>query len=119
MLALQLFMIDEPAASTSKILDQPTRSEDTLSEQDDEDADDDEAEGTDNEDVEALQDDVASPYSSLKGKEPAKKKSLWTDEADENISVSLQGTKRFRKLRTEAAEDVVSGADYERRLRLQ
>lgn len=111
-------MIDEPAASTSKILDQPTRSDETLSEVDGE-VEEEADEADEDDEDETLQDEVPSSYSSLKGKEPAKKKSLWTDDADENISVSLQGTKRLRKLRTEAAEDVVSGADYERRLRLQ
>lgn len=108
-------MIDEPAASTSKILDQPSRSNETLSE----DEDDEEAASEDDEEAEVAQEDIQSVYTSLKGKEPAKKKSLWTDEADENLSVSLQGTKRLRKLRTDAAEDVVSGAEYERKLRQQ
>lgn len=108
--------MDEPAASTSKILDQPSRSDETSSEHDE---DDSEGAEDDDEDAESLQNDIQSTYTSLKGKEPAKKKSLWTDEADENLSVSLQGTKRLRKLRTEAAEDIVSGAEYERKLRQQ
>lgn len=112
----QLFTLDEPAASTSKILDQPTRSDETSSEQEESEAED---EGDEDDDIRQSEDEEYTAYASLKGKEPAKKKSLWTDEADENITVSLQGTKRLRKLRSEAAEDIVSGAEYERKLRQQ
>lgn len=111
-------MMDEPTASTSKILDQPSHSDETSSEQEDEDEEvDDESRYNDNE--VPHDEDILSTYASLKGKEPAKKKSLWTDEADENLTVSLQGTKRLRKLRSEAVEDVVSGVEYERKLRQQ
>lgn len=49
-----------------------------------------------------------------KGKAP-----LWYDPADEDISVSLQDSSRLRKLRDTAAEDVVSGPEYEKKLRQQ
>jgi U3 small nucleolar RNA-associated protein 18 len=108
-------MVDEPAASTSKILDQPARSDETLSEGEEEGSDTEEEEDDEGEE----EGEQESAYSSLKGKAPAKKVSLWTDEADENLTVSLQGTKRLRKLRTEASEDIVSGSEYERKLRAQ
>lgn len=62
---------------------------------------------------------TASVYTSLKGKEPAKRAPLWTDEADQGVTVSLQGNKRLRKLRDQAAEDVITGSEYEKKLRQQ
>ncbi|GAA6038453.1 hypothetical protein JCM8097_007658 [Rhodosporidiobolus ruineniae] len=47
------------------------------------------------------------------------RRSVWYDPADEELQVSLQGQKRLRKLRDAAAEDVVSGLEYESRLRRQ
>lgn len=47
------------------------------------------------------------------------RQAAWHDPADENLQISLQGQKRLRKLRDSAAEDVVSGLEYESRLRRQ
>ncbi|PGH19048.1 hypothetical protein AJ79_00082 [Helicocarpus griseus UAMH5409] len=43
----------------------------------------------------------------------------WEDSDDERITVSLAGNNRLRKLRLTEADDVVSGAEYIRRLRRQ
>lgn len=47
------------------------------------------------------------------------RQAAWFDPADEELQISLQGEKRLRKLRDAAAEDVVSGLEYESRLRRQ
>ncbi|GAA5965109.1 hypothetical protein JCM3765_004861 [Sporobolomyces pararoseus] len=47
------------------------------------------------------------------------RQAAWYDPADEDLQISLQGQKRLRKLRDAAAEDVVSGLEYENRLRRQ
>ncbi|GAA5906780.1 WD40 repeat domain-containing protein [Sporobolomyces salmoneus] len=47
------------------------------------------------------------------------RQAAWYDPADEELQISLQGQKRLRKLRDAAAEDVVSGLEYENRLRRQ
>ncbi|GAA5935063.1 hypothetical protein JCM3775_004689 [Rhodotorula graminis] len=47
------------------------------------------------------------------------RQAAWHDPADETLQISLQGQKRLRKLRDSAAEDVVSGLEYESRLRRQ
>ncbi|GAA6006200.1 Utp18p [Rhodotorula paludigena] len=49
----------------------------------------------------------------------AVRQAAWHDPADESLQVSLQGQKRLRKLRDAASEDVVSGLEYESRLRRQ
>jgi WD40 repeat protein len=43
----------------------------------------------------------------------------WNDSDDEKLAVSLAGATRLRKLRISEAEDIVSGAEYSRRLRQQ
>lgn len=43
----------------------------------------------------------------------------WEDSDDERISVPLAGSSRLRKLRAVEGEDVVSGREYVKRLRLQ
>lgn len=43
----------------------------------------------------------------------------WNDSDDEKLAVSLAGVTRLRKLRISEAEDIVSGAEYSRRLRQQ
>lgn len=43
----------------------------------------------------------------------------WEDSDDERISVPLAGSSRLRKLRVVEGEDVVSGREYVKRLRLQ
>lgn len=44
---------------------------------------------------------------------------VWEDSDDERLAISLANTTRLRKLRITEAEDVVSGAEYSRRLRQQ
>jgi U3 small nucleolar RNA-associated protein 18 len=43
----------------------------------------------------------------------------WEDSDDERLTVSLASVPRLRKLRETAADDVVSGKEYTRRLRIQ
>jgi U3 small nucleolar RNA-associated protein 18 len=43
----------------------------------------------------------------------------WSDSDDERISVSLAARPQLRKLRRTAAEDVITGKEYSRRLRKQ
>ncbi|QBZ56426.1 hypothetical protein PoMZ_01332 [Pyricularia oryzae] len=43
----------------------------------------------------------------------------WEDSDDEKLSISLAGASRLRKLRLTEGEDIVSGAEYSRRLRQQ
>lgn len=42
----------------------------------------------------------------------------WEDSDDDRLTVSLAGNSRLRKLRLSEAEDVISGGEYSRRLRL-
>ena len=51
----------------------------------------------------------------LRGHEPA----AWEDSDDERLTVSLAGDARLRKLRVSAAEDLVDGREYTKRLRRQ
>src|ERR1700710_1113242 len=44
---------------------------------------------------------------------------VWEDSDDDRLAVSLAGNSRLRKLRISAAEDVISGTEYTRRLRRQ
>lgn len=44
---------------------------------------------------------------------------MWHDSDDEQLTVSLAGNQRLRKLRAAEAEDVISGKEYIRRLRRQ
>lgn len=43
----------------------------------------------------------------------------WADSDDERLTVSLAGVKQLRKLRETEADDIISGAEYTRRLRQQ
>lgn len=43
----------------------------------------------------------------------------WQDSDDENITVSLKSKNRLKKLRTTEEEDIISGDQYEKRLRNQ
>ncbi|KAI0078522.1 WD40 repeat-like protein [Panus rudis PR-1116 ss-1] len=49
----------------------------------------------------------------------SRKPSAWSDPDDANVQVSLAENNRLRKLRDAPDDDVVSGRDYERRLRRQ
>ncbi|GAA6006074.1 hypothetical protein JCM11491_002021 [Sporobolomyces phaffii] len=62
-------------------------------------------------------DETAPAKSALKSRNI--RQAAWYDPADEELQISLQGEKRLRKLRDAAAEDVVSGLEYETRLRRQ
>ncbi|CAJ0763811.1 23887_t:CDS:2, partial [Entrophospora sp. SA101] len=44
-------------------------------------------------------------------------KIVWQDSDDENITVSLKNQSKIRKLRETEEEDLISGAQYEMRLR--
>lgn len=50
---------------------------------------------------------------------PIVTKSKWADSDDENVQVDISAASRMRKLRKTRAEQTVSGADYESRLRAQ
>lgn len=60
-----------------------------------------------------------APTPKPKAKSTNLRQAAWFDPADEQLSVSLKDVSRLRKLRTTADEDVVSGLDYESRLRKQ
>lgn len=44
---------------------------------------------------------------------------LWHDEDDDVVQVSLLKEKRTKKLRIEEDEDIISGSEFNKRLRLQ
>lgn len=44
---------------------------------------------------------------------------LWHDDDDDVVQVSLKDKNRTRKLRREEDEDVISGTEFNKRLRLQ
>ncbi|ODQ68064.1 WD40 repeat-like protein [Nadsonia fulvescens var. elongata DSM 6958] len=46
-------------------------------------------------------------------------KAAWVDSDDENLSISLTGTDRTRKLRMNESDNRISGKDYTKRLRAQ
>lgn len=50
---------------------------------------------------------------------PTTKSSAWADPDDEELRVSIASDKRLRKLRVEESEDVITGNEYENRLRRQ
>lgn len=73
---------------------------------DDEDEDEDEAEGS-------------TSIAALQKRKGSARAPVWNDPADLQLSVSLADTKRLRKLRSDAKEDVISGQEYEMKLRQQ
>ncbi|GAA5969618.1 hypothetical protein JCM11641_008180 [Rhodosporidiobolus odoratus] len=77
------------------------------------------ASDAENSDVEssALVPSSSKPKPTLKSRNL--RQAAWYDPADEDLQISLQGQKRLRKLRDVAADDVVSGLEYESRLRRQ
>ena len=93
-------------------------------------------------DQDALDDDQHSPFGGLPSREPSavsgssvalpkptsalaskpakrKKTSAWVDPDDAQLKVSLASDNRLRKLRVAPDEDVITGKDYELRLRKQ
>ncbi|GAA5859446.1 hypothetical protein JCM8547_006826 [Rhodosporidiobolus lusitaniae] len=107
-----LFFVDvPPTASTSTadpdLLALPPRSDASASsDEDEEDAD-----------FSALVPSSSKPKPTLKSRNL--RAAAWYDPADEELQISLNGQKRLRKLRDAANEDVVSGLEYESRLRRQ
>ncbi|KAF1816713.1 WD40 repeat-like protein [Eremomyces bilateralis CBS 781.70] len=63
-------------------------------------------------DAQAIQHQTSTPY--LDGRQAA-----WEDSDDERITVSLSSVPRLRKLRVTEGEDLVTGKEYVRRLRIQ
>ncbi|CAE6451349.1 unnamed protein product [Rhizoctonia solani] len=50
---------------------------------------------------------------------PSHKTAAWVDPDDNQLDISIASDRRLRKLRDSAAEDTISGRDYETRLRRQ
>ena len=107
----QLFFVDEgPTASTSA-----DGAEDSFISAFPDSDEEDDAEGSDVENRASAQKSKPKP----KVKSTNLRQAAWFDPADEDLSVSLKDVSRLRKLRTAADEDIVSGLDYESRLRKQ
>lgn len=49
----------------------------------------------------------------------SRKKAAWVDPDDNHLDISIASDRRLRKLRNSAAEDTLSGREYEGRLRRQ
>lgn len=60
---------------------------------------------------------AAKLASAMKGQKKTDDEAAWHDSDDEKLAVSLASVSRLRKLRITEADDVVSGAEYSRRLR--
>ncbi|KAK4047869.1 U3 snoRNP protein [Microbotryomycetes sp. JL221] len=119
-----LFFFDAPAASTSKLsLDGNSDDEDNVQKAD---------LSTDNHLNSASgsqsADSSDDEHASIRAPQPPKpalpkprhrRHAAWHDPADEDLTVSLATVSRLRKLRTTPTEDVVSGLEYENRLRKQ
>lgn len=67
--------------------------------------------------------DTGAPTAGAQATKPTKTEQgdapAWEDSDDDRLAISLAGATRLRKLRLTEADDVVSGTDYSRRLRLQ
>lgn len=63
--------------------------------------------------------DLATVTHTADTEETTGPKPAWEDSDDERLTVSLAGVKQLRKLRETEADDLVSGAEYTRRLRQQ
>eukprot|EP00743_Colponemidia_sp_Colp-15_P006032 GILK01006482.1.p1 GENE.GILK01006482.1~~GILK01006482.1.p1 ORF type:complete len:523 (+),score=94.01 GILK01006482.1:41-1570(+) len=59
------------------------------------------------------------PRLSKKRKADGELQPAWQDEDDENVSVNIAGVDRLRKLRKDQQESIISGTEYEGRLRKQ
>ena len=62
---------------------------------------------------------TTEPKSQPKTLQKSSKRSAWTDPDDSPLTVSLSSKKQLRKLRDTPSEDVVSGVEYEAKLRRQ
>ncbi|KAI5476117.1 WD-repeat protein [Pseudohyphozyma bogoriensis] len=100
-----LFFVDVPEASTSK--NALVRFGATESGE----------EGSDEEEDE--EEELAAPSTSALKPTTNRRKPVWHDPADEELTISLKNTARLRKLRNTADDDVVGGLEYENRLRRQ
>ncbi|CAG8493090.1 10057_t:CDS:2 [Paraglomus occultum] len=67
--------------------------------------------------IDVPKNDVSTESSTLVQGKPPKK--TWTDSDDEILTVSLNSKARFRKLKIAEDEDVITGDQYEKRLRQQ
>ncbi|KAF9934781.1 U3 snoRNP protein [Linnemannia zychae] len=108
-----MFFID---AGPTPVMDME-REEIDEDEEREEDESDSEKEGEEKgvfEDKEDSEDEETARLTAIYGGKPA-----WVDEDDKTLSISLKSVNRLKKLRKEEAEDVVSGLDYEQRLRRQ
>jgi len=63
--------------------------------------------------------DDAAPTQQETSPEPAMRPSKWADSDDEQLTIDISAGARTRKLRKTQAEQTISGADYEARLRSQ
>ncbi|EKD20672.1 uncharacterized protein L3040_006392 [Drepanopeziza brunnea f. sp. 'multigermtubi'] len=63
---------------------------------------------------------AAGDFSALLLHQPGKAEDepAWEDSEDERLTVSLAGNSRLRKLRVNEGEDIISGGEYSRRLRM-
>ncbi|KAI1293415.1 U3 snoRNP protein [Mortierella claussenii] len=102
-----LFFMD--AGPTPLQRDEIDEDEEDREQNESEDEEQDTAEGDDSED-----DSQIARLKLMYGGKPA-----WVDADDKTLAISLKSVKRLKKLRKEEAEDVVSGIDYEQRLRRQ
>lgn len=63
---------------------------------------------------------TTQPPESSASPQPTQAKGFaWADPDDDDLRISIASDKRLRKLRTDASEDVITGSEYERRLRKQ
>ncbi|KAG9088454.1 hypothetical protein FRC07_012575, partial [Ceratobasidium sp. 392] len=62
---------------------------------------------------------TVQPAASSFSTSTSRKKAAWVDPDDNQLDVSIASDRRLRKLRNSAAEDTISGREYESRLRRQ
>ncbi|BGP18481.1 hypothetical protein JCM10213_001203 [Rhodosporidiobolus nylandii] len=75
------------------------------------------SDASDDDEAGALVPSTSQPKPALRSRNL--RQAAWFDPADEELQISLAGQKRLRKLRDAVEEDVVSGLEYESRLRRQ
>ncbi|KAG8729513.1 hypothetical protein FRC12_020915, partial [Ceratobasidium sp. 428] len=63
------------------------------------------------------QEATVQPAASSLSTPASRKKAAWVDPDDNQLDVSIASDRRLRKLRNSAAEDTISGREYESRLR--
>ncbi|KAG8721686.1 hypothetical protein FRC08_011095 [Ceratobasidium sp. 394] len=62
---------------------------------------------------------AVQPAASSSSTSTSRKKAAWVDPDDNQLDISIASDRRLRKLRNSAAEDTLSGREYESRLRRQ